>query len=137
MSFVLDTSVTMAWLFEDEVTKQTERLLDSLSEEEAWVPSLWSYEVGNVLVVAERRGRITEAQERYFTRLLLSLPIQVADTSAGALWDGALGLARARNLSVYDAAYLDLAMKTGLPLATLDSKLGDTAMQLGVDVIGK
>lgn len=137
MSFVLDTSVTMAWLFEDEVTEQTERLLDSLSEEEAWVPSLWSYEVGNVLVVAERRGRITEAQERHFTRLLLSLPIQVADTSAGALWDGALSLARARNLSVYDAAYLDLAMKTGLPLATLDSKLGDTAMQLGVDVIGK
>jgi len=74
LSFVLDTSVTMAWLFEDEASRKTESLLDRLSTEEALVPTLWTYEVGNVLLMAERRKRITEAQGKRFAHLLQSLP---------------------------------------------------------------
>jgi len=134
VSYVLDTSVTMAWLFEDEANPRTERLLDALREEQAWVPSLWYYEVGNVLAVAERRGRIKEALARHFTELLRSLPIYVDETESAEVWDGALTLARTQLLSVYDAAYLDLAMKSGLPLATLDNALKNSADKLGVEL---
>jgi len=134
MSFVLDTSVTMAWLFEDESTKQSETLLDRLSDEAALVPYLWMYEVANVLVIAERRQRITEAQARRFTSLLRNLPIEIAEDSTYELWDGAMNLARIYGLSAYDSAYLDLAMKQGLPLATQDKALKKAASQAGVEV---
>ena len=135
MSFVLDTSVTMAWLFEDEATRQSEALLDRLETDEALVPSLWTDEVGNVLVMAEQRKRITEAQGRRFAELLESLPIRIADSHTLKLWGGAVIVARAHKLSVYDGAYLDLAMREGLSLATLDKDLKTAARKSGVDVL--
>ena len=135
MSFVLDTSVTMAWLFEDEATPHTEILLDRLQAEEALVPSLWSYEVGNVLVMAERRKRISEAQGRRFAELLESLPIHIADSHTPELWGGAVIAARTHKLSVYDGAYLDLAMREGTSLATLDKALKTAARKSGVDIL--
>ncbi len=135
MKFVLDTSVTMAWLFDDEATAHTEALLDRMKADEALVPSLWAYEVGNVLVMAERRKRISESQGRRFTQLLESLPIRVVDAQAQALWGGAVAAARAYQLSVYDGAYLDLAMREGAPLATLDKALQAAARKSGVDVL--
>ena len=135
MSFVLDTSVTMAWLFEDEATRHTEALLDRLENDNAVVPSLWPYEVGNVLVMAERRKRITEAQGRRFTDLLKSLPIQIADYSGFDLWDGAVGVAREYNLTVYDGAYLDLAMREGVSIATQDKAVIAAAKKCGVVVL--
>ena len=135
MSFVLDTSVTMAWLFEDEATRNTEALLDRLKTEEAFVPTLWTYEVGNVLLMAERRKRITEAQGRRFTQLLESLPISISDSHLVSLWSSAVVVARAHGLSVYDGTYLDLAMREGMPLATRDRALRRAARKLGVAVL--
>jgi len=135
LSFVLDTSVTMAWLFEDEATRNTEALLDRLKTEEAFVPKLWVYEVGNVLLMAERRKRITEAQGRRFTQLLESLPISISDSHLVSLWSSAVVVARAHGLSVYDGTYLDLAMREGMPLATRDRALRRAARKLGVAIL--
>ncbi len=132
MSFVLDTSVTMAWLFEDEATRTTEAILDRLKDEEALVPTLWTYEVGNVLLMAERRNRITEAQGRRFTQLLESLPIHISDSHLKSLWNNAVVVAREHGLSVYDGTYLDLAMREGIPLATRDKALRKAAKKLGI-----
>jgi len=134
LSFVLDTSVTMAWLFEDEATRTTEALLDRLTTEEALVPTLWTYEVGNVLLMAERRKRITEAQGRRFTQLLESLPIRISDPLLNSLWNNAVVVAREHDLSVYDGTYLDLAMREGIPLATRDKALKKAAKKLGIEV---
>lgn len=135
MSFVLDASVTTAWLFGDEGTSQTEVLLDRLGAEEAVVPSLWAYEIANVLVIAERRKRITEAQGRQFTRLLSNLPIRVVEAGSAAIWDGAMNAARRYGLTVYDAAYLDLAMREGLSLATQNKALRAAAKTSGVSLL--
>lgn len=134
MSFVLDTSVTMAWLFEDEATRTTEAILDRLKSEEALVPTLWTYEVGNVLLMAERRKRITEAQGRRFTRLLESLPIRITDPQLNSLWSNAVVVAREHGLSVYDGTYLDLAMREGIALATRDKALRKAAKKLGIEI---
>ena len=82
--FVVDTSVAMAWVFEDEATPATDALLERLRDGSAVVPSLWRFEVANVLAVAERRGRITEAQSVRFSRLLGALPIDVDDEADAA-----------------------------------------------------
>ncbi len=124
----------MAWLFEDEATPTTEAILDRLKEEEALVPTLWTYEVGNVLLMAERRNRITEAQGRRFTQLLESLPIQISDSHLKSLWNNAIVVAREHGLSVYDGTYLDLAMREGIPLATRDKALRKAAKKLGIAI---
>jgi predicted nucleic acid-binding protein len=134
LSFVLDTSVTMAWLFEDEATRTTEAILDRLKDEKALVPTLWTYEVGNVLLMAERRKRITEAQGRRFTQLLESLPIHISDSHLNLLWNNAVVVAREHGLSVYDGTYLDLAMREGIPLATRDKALRKAAKKLGITI---
>jgi len=134
LSFVLDTSVTMAWLFEDETTRTTEAILDRLTSEDALVPTLWTYEVGNVLLMAERRKRITEAQGRRFTQLLESLPIRISDSHLNSLWSNAVVVAREHGLSVYDGTYLDLAMREGIALATRDKALRKAAKKLGIKI---
>ena len=124
----------MAWLFEDETTRTTEAILDRLKFEEALVPTLWTYEVGNVLLMAERRKRITEAQGRRFTRLLESLPIRISDSNLNSLWSNAVVVAREHGLSVYDGTYLDLAMREGIALATRDKALRKAAKKLGIEI---
>ncbi len=135
MSFVLDALVTMAWLFEDESTKYTDAVLHKLESEDALVPDLWLYEVANVLVIGERNKRITEANSRRFAALLSELPIRVVEIAKGALWGNVLVLAREHRLSAYDAAYLELAMKEGLPIATQDKALRKASKQAGTVVI--
>ena len=132
MSFVLDTSVTMAWLFEDEANQKTESLLDRLELEGAVVPTLWICEVGNVLLMAERRKRITEAQGKRFTKLLEALPIRISEPLPCPIWGNAVTAAREHGLSVYDGSYLDLAMQEGIPLATRDKALIKAAKKSGV-----
>ncbi|HLS14709.1 MAG TPA: type II toxin-antitoxin system VapC family toxin [Beutenbergiaceae bacterium] len=133
MAFVLDTSVTMAWCFADESTPATEALLDQLVEQEAWVPPLWHLEVVNVLLVAERRGRLSQAQSERFLELLAALPIRTADSSPEAAQ--LLGLGRHHRLSAYDAAYLALAGRHGLPLATGDRGLAEACQAAGVEAL--
>ncbi len=123
MTFVLDCSIAAAWLFEDEAHPDTDNLLELLREEGALVPNLWHLEVANVLVQAEKRQRITMAQISVRLELLANLPI-VTDTETGPrAFREILTLARKENLSSYDAAYLELAVRRGLPLATKDKAL--------------
>lgn len=135
MAFVLDASVTMAWCFEDEARAETEALLDRLARGEAVVPTLWVVEVVNVLLQAERRGRLSEAQAERFLGLLQQLPIRV-DEAARLPAEALLAGGRRHGLSAYDAAYLALAERLGLPLATLDLRLREAAERAGVALAG-
>lgn len=130
--FVLDCSVAVAWCFGDETNPYSEAVLQDLADTGAVAPSIWPLEMANVLLVAERRKRISKAQSRRFVELLQTLPIAVDDVSAARAWDSVLSLAREQQLSAYDAAYLELAMREGLPLATLDGPLRKAARSCGV-----
>ncbi len=133
MTFVVDASVTMAWCFDDEATTATEAVLDRLRQEEATAPVLWSHEVANVLLVAERRKRITEAQSARFLELLTRLPIRVADSRVEPA--ALVGIGRRHQLSAYDAAYLLLAEQLGAPMATLDDQLTAACDAAGVQLL--
>jgi predicted nucleic acid-binding protein len=130
--FVLDCSVTAAWCFEDEANPSTDRLLDSLQSGEAMVPALWPLEISNVLLTAERRRRLTRAQAFQSLEMLRSLPIVVDESTPSRAMDGILSLARDQNLSLYDAAYLELSIREALPLATRDKALAAAAKRCGV-----
>jgi predicted nucleic acid-binding protein len=131
--FVLDASVALAWCFEDEATSQTDAVLDRLAEDSAVAPSLWELEVVNVLLLAERRGRITESQTARFVTLLSQLPIHI--NSAEADMGAVLAAGRHHGLTAYDAAYLVLAEREGVPLATTDGKLRKAAQAAGVPLL--
>lgn len=133
MTVVIDTSVTMAWCFEDEASPAADEVLDRLRHDDAVVPSLWQLEVANVLLAAERRGRISEAQAARFVGLLEQLPIRV-DTDGTDLVR-VLGVGRRHGLSAYDSCYLDLAERLGVPLATLDDRLAAVGRAAGVVVL--
>jgi predicted nucleic acid-binding protein len=132
VTFVLDASVTMSWCFEDEASAATDALLHRLENEHALVPMLWEFEVANVLVVAQRRGRITAAGSSRFTSLLHALPIDLE--RPGGLSD-LVNTGSRYSLSAYDAAYLVLAERTGNPLATRDSALKAAAEDAGVELL--
>lgn len=143
MTFVLDASITMAWVFEDEVSGvdphephlDPDSVLTRLLRENALVPALWSLEVANALLVGERRGRLSRRDAERFVQLLAALPIEVdAGTSRHAFRD-ILPLAREHGLSAYDAAYLELALRIGAPLATLDTALARAARTLGIAAV--
>ncbi len=133
MPFVVDASVTLAWCFEDESTPRTEAVLDLLADDSAVVPALWELEVSNVLLMAERRGRITESNSARFVALLGQLPILV--DSAGVDMSSVLAAGRRHHLSAYDATYLVLAQREGVPLATLDARMQAAARAAGVALV--
>lgn len=135
MSFVLDASVTMAWAFHDEAVPYANRVLALLSDESAQVPGVWPLEVTNAILNGERRRRLQPADTSRFTALLQALPIRVVDTSIDRAIDRILALARANNLSAYDASYLELAMRAGVPLATQDERLRAAAKEVGVSLV--
>ena len=130
--FVLDCSVTAAWCIEDEANPSTDRLLDSLQSGEALVPALWPLEISNVLLTAERRRRLTRVQSLQCLEMLRSLPIVVDESTSSRAMGETLSLARDQNLSVYDAAYLELSIREALPLATRDRILAGAAKRCGV-----
>ena len=130
--FVLDCSMTMAWCFEDEADPRADAVLASLATQEAVVPSLWPLEVANVLATCERRGRITSAEIAQFLQMLGNLPIIVDSETAKRAFGEVLSLARTEQLSAYDAAYLELALREGCPLSTLDGTLAASSNRLGV-----
>jgi predicted nucleic acid-binding protein len=132
VSFVLDASATLAWCFEDEATVEAAGLLERLRDDEAIVPPLWLLELANALVVAERRARLTRADSTRFVALIRQLPIRIDQTSTLDLAGAVMDLARGCELSAYDAAYLELALRLGLPLATLDVRLRSAAERAGV-----
>lgn len=130
--FVLDCSVTMAWCFDDETTTYTDLILDNLQAYTAVVPSLWPLEVANVLVGAERKRRITNAKALHFLQLLQTLPIDIDPLTARQSFGATYHLATQYEISVYDAAYLELAVRHQVPLATCDQALRRAAQQCGI-----
>ena len=128
---VLDCSVTMAWCFEDECDRYADAVLTELTRSEALAPCVWPLEVANVLLVAERRRRLEEADSHRFVSLLGELPIRVEVTLSERALDRLLALGRETGLAAYDAAYLDLAMRSGAPLATRDRLLRKACRKLG------
>ena len=133
---VLDCSVTMAWCFEDEADRYADDVVEKLRAHGAVVPPIWSLEVANVLLTSERHGRLTNAKSSRFVDLLRALPITIDEESPHRALSEILLLARQQNLSSYDASYLELAMREGLPLATRDSGLRRAAEAIGVPSAG-
>jgi predicted nucleic acid-binding protein len=133
--FVLDASIALAWCFEDEVTASTRDVLARLATESAAVPAIWPLEMANALIVAERGRRITRADSAEFIGTLESLVISIDAEAPSLGFTRILDLAREERLTAYDAAYLELAMRLGVPLASKDGRLCDAAERVGVTVL--
>jgi predicted nucleic acid-binding protein len=134
VDFVIDNSIIMAWCFKDEINHYSDLILDNLDHYTAVVPSIWPLEVGNVLLVAERKKRLTEADSSRFLALLSDLPILIEQESPERMIKETFTLARSLNLSSYDASYLDLAIRKGLPIASLDKNLIRAAKKVKLPV---
>jgi predicted nucleic acid-binding protein len=132
VGLVLDNSISITWCFEDEADAYADAVLDRLPETRAIVPALWPLEVANALLMGERRRRTTEAKVTRWIDLLASLPIAIDRATNAHAWGNTMSLARGHGLTAYDAAYLELAIRRGLPLATLDAKLRAAAEAVGV-----
>jgi predicted nucleic acid-binding protein len=135
VSFVIDNSIALAWCFEDEQTDAIMGLLDRLTETGASAPQLWPLEALNGLLTAERRGRIDTAVRRRLAGFLQALPIIIDDETASQVWSSTAYLAERHQLTAYDAAYLELALRLDLPLATSDSALMTAAEAAGVPLL--
>jgi predicted nucleic acid-binding protein len=133
--FVIDNSVVMSWCFKDETSKYTDAMLDYLEQSTAYVPAIWPLEVSNVLLVAERRKRLSQSDSSRFISLLHELPIIVEQESPERMLSEVLALAREYKLSSYDASYLDLAMRKGLPIATTDKNIISAAKRSSVSIL--
>jgi predicted nucleic acid-binding protein len=134
MPFVLDASVAACWAFDDEDHPRAALALDRIRSDPALVPSLWWFEVRNTLLVNERRGRLTESDTTAFLRALARLTVTI-DRVPGE--ESVLSLARRHRLTVYDAAYLELAQREGVPLATLDGMLERAAQAEDLLLLGE
>ena len=133
---VLDASVAVAWCFEDESTGLAEGVLDLLSAgTEVLAPAIWPFEVANALLMAERRKRIKVAQASAFLQRIAGLPISIDPIQPGTAFNQILSVARQNDLTEYDAAYVELALRERLPLATLDEKLRRAATRVGVTLV--
>lgn len=135
MNFVLDNSVTMRWFFGDgkpqELAYATD-VLDALAEASALVPVTWGLEVANVLAIAEAKGLVTEARSGAFLEMLDGVDIEVDEETFSHALSDTLQLARRYRLSAYDASYLELALREGLSIATLDEDLQKAAKKAGL-----
>ncbi|HKH99767.1 MAG TPA: type II toxin-antitoxin system VapC family toxin [Candidatus Sulfotelmatobacter sp.] len=133
---VLDASVTLAWCFPEESTAYTEAVLDRLAAgAQAVAPAIWPFEVANALLVAERRKRITTAQVTSVLQRIAKLPIEVDPIRVDQAFEQVVAVAREQKLTEYDAAYLELAMREGLPLCTLDVQLRQAARNAGIALV--
>jgi predicted nucleic acid-binding protein len=135
LTFVLDASTALSWCFEDEATPEGDALLERLQAEFARVPNHWALEIANSLIVAERRHRLDAPRSERYLTVLSSLDIRADASTTERAFGEVFHLARDARLTSYDAAYLDLALREGLPLATRDSTLAAAARRAGVDVI--
>ena len=136
MTFVVDSSVALSWCFEDERTPSLVALLDRVTDSGAVAPSLWPLEVLNALLAAERRRRVDFIKRHELIGALQSLPIALDTETAAQAWITTNRLAEQYRLTLYDAAYLELAQRLDLPLATLDADLREAANALGVPLLG-
>jgi len=136
VSLVLDSSATLAWVSSDETTDPIRRLFDAVADDGAVAPALWRLEIANSLTVAVRRGRIDANFRRAVLSDLALLDITADDHTDVHAWGETLSVADRFQLTVYDAAYLELAQRRNLPLATLDRELRVAAKSLGLHLMG-
>ena len=136
MSLVLDSSATLAWIYSDETTNPIRPLFDAVGHEGAVVPALWRLEIAKSLTIAVRRGHIEANFRRAALTDLALLDIAIDDQPDVHAWGETLRLADFFQLTVYDAAYLELAQRRNLPLATLDGELAAAAKSLGLCLMG-
>jgi predicted nucleic acid-binding protein len=135
-AFIPDASVTLPWRFDDEATPWTEALLSRIERgDQAVVPAHWPLEVVNALLVALRRGRVTPEEIAEFIEDLSALSIRIESPSDPLQWPTIVALAEKHRLTAYDAACLELALRAGLPLATLDGDLRKAAEAEGVSLV--
>lgn len=132
---VLDASVALAWCFDNEATEASDRVLERVANDAAAVPAIWHVEVANVLALAERRRRITQARSAQFITLIEGLEIIVDEETPSRAFTRILDLAREQRLTAYDAVYLELAMRLGVPLASKDRDLCNAAERVGVTAV--
>jgi predicted nucleic acid-binding protein len=135
MSFVLDNSVTIRWFFGDGKPQELAyagKVLDAMKQDNALVPVTWGLEVANVIARAEAKGLVTEARSDAFLEMLEGVDIDVDSATFGHALSNTLHLARRYKLSSYDASYIELALRLGMPLATLDEDLQKAAKKAGV-----
>ena len=136
MSLVLDSSVTLAWLYSDETTEAVRQVFDQLGVNGAWVPGLWRLEVGNILEMGVRCGRHNTGFRDSTLADLALLPIQTDSETDRHAWGATGRLAARHRLTLYDSAYLELALRRELPLATVDRDLRTAAMAEGAQLLG-
>ena len=134
IGIVIDASVALAWCFPDEASEYADRILVALEGHAILVPALWSVEITNAVLVAERRKRIKQPEMQRFVELLDGLTVLMDSRSVTESVSNILPLAREYGLSAYDAAYLDVAIRHGAPLATLDSKLQRAGEKAGIEI---
>jgi predicted nucleic acid-binding protein len=134
MTLVLDASMTIAWLFDDERTEAAHTVLRRVVAEGAIVPSLWRLEVANVMRNAVRRGRCNEVYVDRSLARLARLAIKRDEETDDHAWGSTRTLARNEELSLYDAAYLELAIRRRMPLASCDRALLAAAVRRKVEV---
>ena len=133
---VLDASVAVAWFFDDEATEVSESVLNLLyAGAELLAPAVWPLEVANALLVAERRKRVSLAQMTALMSRITSFPISLETMDTARAFGPILSLARQQSLTEYDAAYLELALRRALPLATLDDELRRAARRAGIALV--
>src|SRR5215469_8812598 len=136
--FVLDASLAVAWCFDDESTAFTEAMLDRLAAGwEGSVPAIWPLEVTNALLASERRNRCSIAGVTASLARLAQLPISVESSDSDRVFNQVTSLARHQQLTSYDAAYLELALRERIPIATLDERLRQSARVLGIKILEK
>lgn len=136
MSLVLDSSITVARVFPDEWTPEILRIFDEDVIFGAWVPGIWRIEIANVLTLSVRRGRMTQVRRDEAFNDLEILPIVIDPQTGDRVWQETTALADRHRLTVYDATYLELALRKSLPLATLDRELRLAAQAEGITLLG-
>jgi predicted nucleic acid-binding protein len=135
LSFVLDASMALAAMLEDESVDQGRAALARASSAGAWVPAIWHLEVANALQMGVKRGRCSvEFVDQSLARLAL-VPVEIDPETAAKSWQDTLELARDESLTLYDAAYLELALRRGFELASLDKQLNQAAVRRGVPLL--
>jgi len=137
LSFVVDASVIFAWQFPDEESEVVDQIVDMFMDRTAWVPAHWHAEIANGFAIAVRRKRLTRDYRQGALTRIADLPIRTDPDSTAALWHETQNLCDEYQLSAYDAAYLELARRRRIPLATLDKAMNRVADALGIALVNK
>jgi predicted nucleic acid-binding protein len=135
MSFVIDSSIALAWLLPDEQSSAVDALADRLTAARPVAPPIWLLEVGNALLTARRRDRLTDRDVDRLLEIVAALPVELDAEPAGNSLAAVVSLAREHRLTTYDATYVELARRRRLPLATLDTRLAGACRKVGVAVL--